>query len=218
MIIDETRMILFIHIPKSAGDSIRDVLCNYGNNGKHFLGKHANYRMAEEALGEQIAFYTTFSVIRNPYDRLLSFYHHLRKPLDLSWTQLQADYPSFNGKLLPEWACDIAMQRSFPDFIKEIYSEKHRESPQRRWFADSLEWLTNSDGRLATNTILRFENLRNEFDDFCCSQAINGRLPWLGESNSPKSVSGYRQWYDPESTEIVSTVFAACLEQYGYTF
>lgn len=218
MIIDETNRIIFIHIPKSAGDSIRHLLCNHGNHGRLFLGKHANYRMAKNELGDQICQYKTFSVIRNPYDRILSFYHHLRKPLFLTTTDLESKYPSYTGRLLPEWACEIAMRRSFPDFIKIIYSAKHDEYPQRRWLSESRDWLIDLNGRVATDILIKYEDLHNEFSKFCCEFGIYGDLPWLGASESPKSSFGYRDWYDDESLNIVTSVFHSDLELFGYQF
>lgn len=217
MIIDDTKRILFIHIPKSAGDSIRHLLCNHGNSGKHFLGKHASYRMAEEELGNRIDFYAAVAIIRNPYDRILSFYHHLRKPLYLTSEEIKKSYPSYTGRLLPEWACEMAMNESFPDFIKGVYSEE-RKIYQRRWFNDSLDWITDGDGQIKAKTILRYEHLQSDLAKFCRGYGINGTLPFMGASSNPKTHLAYRSWYDEESMSTVKRIHRDTIDYFGYNF
>ncbi|MDY6922264.1 MAG: sulfotransferase family 2 domain-containing protein [Pseudomonadota bacterium] len=64
--------ILFIHVPKAAGTSITRALYNLGGVGHY---KAVDARRQNPALFEQLY---TFSVIRNPWERLLSAYQFAR--------------------------------------------------------------------------------------------------------------------------------------------
>lgn len=85
---------LFIHIPKTSGNSLSLFLKDYINNiviqRKSNLGenqgisiicektgkdiKHENINYYEKLYGNLISEYFKFTIVRNPYDRILSFY------------------------------------------------------------------------------------------------------------------------------------------------
>lgn len=66
------RKIIFIHVPKSAGSSISHLLYNNINIGHHKAINIARW------LPEEFALYPSFSVVRNPYDRVESAYYYLK--------------------------------------------------------------------------------------------------------------------------------------------
>jgi hypothetical protein len=65
----------FIHIPKTGGETIENLLKIPKNH------RLASDRRKSEACWEKSF---KFSIIRNPYDRMVSWYFHLRKSLDKS--------------------------------------------------------------------------------------------------------------------------------------
>jgi hypothetical protein len=95
MVIGTDRKFLFIHVPKCAGESITEVLLRPENGGRMFLGKHFTYLQAADALGESIHDLYSFAVVRNPYEQVLSFYEHLRKPLFVPAEELELQYPGW---------------------------------------------------------------------------------------------------------------------------
>lgn len=62
-----TQSVIFIHIPKAAGTSITNVI--YGKRNGHLKGA-----FVKKKLGKEYEEKYTFSVSRNPYDRLYSAY------------------------------------------------------------------------------------------------------------------------------------------------
>ena len=145
MIISFKKKILFIHIPKCAGESITELLLEENNCGGQFLQKHSIYSQAERILGEEITRFTSFAVIRNPYEQVFSFYEHLRKPKFMDLSLLERQYPGSGGKLQPRLASDLAVKCDFPDYVRQLYTD----TPQLHvWMRDLCEWLRNIEGNI----------------------------------------------------------------------
>jgi hypothetical protein len=218
MIIGFKKKFLFIHIPKCAGDSIRELLLSSANGGAQFLRKHSGNIDAERVMGEEIKRFTAFAVVRNPFDQVVSFYEHLRKPLHMSPEEIERQYPGTGSRLLPVWASELAMELDFPDFVREVYSGAHDERPQAAWFGDSLSWLTSVDGKLAPVCALRFERLREEFSKLSADLGLEGELPWRNASGDQNPRTDYRAYYDSASRGIIEARFAPTLRLFGYHF
>jgi hypothetical protein len=82
MVVCHEKKCIFIHIPKTAGTSIEQFLREKNKNELEFIGLKNNrsmqhYRAVELKiqLGYIFNLYYKFSIIRNPYDRLLSEYY-----------------------------------------------------------------------------------------------------------------------------------------------
>ena len=78
MIIDEHKVI-FIHIPKSAGTSIE----TYFNNSSFRIqpNKHDNIYQIKKRFINSYNNCRKFAIIRNPYDKMVSWYFYLKKKL-----------------------------------------------------------------------------------------------------------------------------------------
>lgn len=220
MIIGFRNRFLFIHVPKCAGESIQRLLLEPANAGGLFLRKHATYLDAERVIGSGIADFLTFAVVRNPFEQVVSFYEHLRKPLRMSVAEIEAQYPGSGGRLLPYWASDLAMASEFAEFVRVAYGEDatERQLPQATWMSDLCTWLSSSDDSIAVRRILRYERLSGDFAALSSELGIEGTLPWLNASGPPDGRRSYRQRYDAESRRIVETRFARTLERFGYDF
>ena len=81
--INDKYKIIFIHIPKNAGISIEEALFDKKIGHKSILQFEShNLKKYHE--------YFKFTVVRNPYDRLVSAFHFLKKggrnPVDKAWS------------------------------------------------------------------------------------------------------------------------------------
>lgn len=71
---------IFIHINKTAGSSIESSLKDYGlkkipvNKSDFPHSQHFNYSDYEKYLGEDLLEYHKFTVVRNPWDRVVSYF------------------------------------------------------------------------------------------------------------------------------------------------
>jgi hypothetical protein len=78
MMICRDRKLLFVHLQKTGGMSVRVLLRRVVGMTK-FGPRHASLRRARRRLGSAFADYYSFSFVRNPWDRLVSLYEYRRK-------------------------------------------------------------------------------------------------------------------------------------------
>ena len=78
MIINEHKVI-FIHIPKNAGTSIEEY---FGNESVRIQpNKHADIYEIKRKFKNSYNNYKKFTIIRNPYDKMVSWYFYLKRNL-----------------------------------------------------------------------------------------------------------------------------------------
>ena len=192
---------LFVHIPKTAGNSIQSVLRNYSEdqlvalrkeqdgierfglrNPKYKIRKHSTLREYRDALGEeQFRKLYRFTCVRNPWDRMVSYY--------------------FTPTQRPEsWD-----RKKFREIISKAVS-----------IEDYLRLNENEEDPFANvDYIIRFENLADDFRGLCNQLDISPTtLPQYNRSTR----GHYSKYYDGELREFVRTRFAADIERFDYTF
>jgi hypothetical protein len=192
---------LFVHIPKTAGNSIQSVLRDYSEdqlvalrkeqdgierfglrNPRYKLKKHSTLREYYDALGdEQFRDLCKFTCVRNPWDRMVSYYFTPTQNLE-TWNR-----------------------KKFRGIISKTVSA-----------ADYLR-LDNGEGDPFANVdyIMRFESLADDFRVVCTTIGISpSSLPQYNRSNREH----YSKYYDDELRELVRNRFATEIERFGYTF
>lgn len=191
---------LFVHIPKTAGNSIQSVLRDYSEdqlvalrkeqdgierfglrNPRYKLKKHSTLSGYHGALGdEQFRNLYKFTAVRNPWDRMVSYY--------------------FTPTQNPEtWN-----KKKFRDIISKAVS-----------VPDYLRLHGEDDPFGNVDYIMRFESLTDDFRAVCTAIGISPpTLPQYNRSNREH----YSKYYDDELREYVSTRFAAEIERFDYTF
>ena len=192
---------LFVHIPKTAGNSIQSVLRDYSEdelvalreeqdgierfglrNPNYKIKKHSMLAEYRAALGEmEFGNLYKFTCVRNPWDRMVSYYFTPTQNT-IAWDRKK--FRKAIGKLLP-----------VADYLR---LDKGRDDP----FAN-------------VNYIMRFENLADDFRAVCAALNISpATLPRYNRSNR----GHYSKYYDDELCELVRARFAAEIERFGYTF
>jgi len=192
---------LFVHIPKTAGNSIQSVLRDYSEdelvalrneqdgverfglrNPKYKIKKHSTLAEYRTVLGEaEFANLYKFTCIRNPWDRMVSYYFTPTQNT-VAWNRKK--FRKVVVKALP--------------VAEYLRLNDRKEDP----FAN-------------IDYIMRFENLADDFRTVCAALGISSTtLPQYNRSNREH----YSRYYDDELREFVRTRFAAEIERFGYTF
>ena len=112
MIIEEYKAV-FIHIPKTAGTSVKRYFKLNSKLGKHgCIWQYNNYKK--------------FTIVRNPYDRIVSWYFFIKKLNNLTNTTFR-EYAKTNvlksAEILKpqhEWIDDTVKTLSFENLEKEL--------------------------------------------------------------------------------------------------
>ena len=133
MIIDQHKAI-FVHIPKNAGTSIREY---FGNGSVRIQpSKHADIHEIKRKFKNSYNNYRKFTIIRNPYDKMVSWYFYLKRNLGENYNIIE-----FN-----EWIKDPLKFWHIDDPISYL-------KPQHEWIDNTVE-------------IIRFENINKELNEF----------------------------------------------------
>ena len=192
---------LFVHIPKTAGNSIQTVLRDYSEdelvalrpeqdgierfglrNPRYKLQKHSTLAEYRDAVGnEQFRSLYKFTCVRNPWDRMVSYYFTPTQTPE-SW-----DRKKFRKV--------ISKTLSIADYLR---------------LGDG-----NEDPFVNVDYIMRFENLPDDFRSVCHKLDIPVQpLPQYNRSTREH----YSKYYDDELRELVRKRFAPEIERFEYTF
>jgi hypothetical protein len=192
---------LFVHIPKTAGNSIQSALRDYSEdqlialrkeqdgierfglrNPNYKIKKHSTLGEYRDALGnEQFRNLYKFTCVRNPWDRMVSYY--------FTPTQSPETWDRKKFRRIISKAVSVA------DYLR---LDQHKEDP-----------FSNLD------YIMRFENLGDDFRTVC---GVLGILPATLPRYNRSSREHYSKYYDDELRELVRARFAAEIERFGYIF
>ena len=163
------------------------------------VGDHGNNIEFDESWND----YFKFTIVRNPWDRLLSCWK--QKLAVRVKTSCPEDECRFYHNLL---GLEFPGGLTFAEFVKtlnadNLYADKH-------WAP--LYSLINLD---SVDFIGRFENLQEDFYTICDKIGIPRQK--LSHANSTKH-KHYTEYYDDESREIVAEKYAKDIEYFGYEF
>jgi hypothetical protein len=232
--------LIYFHIPKCAGVSVRKAI-GIDKSTHPFPHKNVSTALAIDVRyttnDDIYNSYHKFSIIRNPFERMVSLYSFRKKQGDLyiHANLFDSDIGS-DGKIWdfnrwiksPEMkgTTDEGMDRMCSDgFFNSYwyYKSKDRGFMGRNYLRSHLEFLNQVDflsnpltgGRLMTDTILRQESLNEEWDAmFKKLGHIPPKLPQRNKSEHKH----YSHYYDDESIWLVSKMFNKDLNFFGYEF
>jgi len=140
---------------------------------------------------EQIAGAFTFTLVRNPWDRIVSYYHWLRDQ--------KFDHP----------AVRLAQDLDFHGFLGAPHTRRSlRDHPY-------AFYMTCADGTEACRAYIRLENLQQ--DALPLWDHLGFRLE-LGVENRSERSRDYRRYYTDGDAELVADICGKDIRRFGYRF
>lgn len=192
---------IFIHIPRAAGTSIKEALELQGRG-------HLPWQYYYLVYPDQWNSYTKFTVVRNPWDRVVSAYHYAK---------MEKSYWHDNlNRIAPHPDYELLSKRTFSECCEILKNRRNllkHESwhPQHLWVAKT----ENGNNSLMVDFVLRYENLENDFKVLCEKLEIkNIYLPRVNPSNH----GNYRICYTEETKEIIGNLYKKDTELFKYEF
>ncbi len=217
MFLSPRHRILFVHIAKTGGTSMRAALSRlhwtdpyaipiHLVNGltrilKYKTGakfpRHAKAIAAYECIGEPFwSQLFKFTFVRNPWDLQVSSWHHL-KGIPASGT---SDLETFEEFLRHKFDWD----RPF-----EYFFEASRQL--------QAHYITEFSGRIIVDFVGRYERLHEDFREACRLGGIPQiKLPH--KRQSARRSKDYRVYYDDVTAQLVADHYATDIELFGYSF
>lgn len=98
---------------------------------------------------------------------------------------------------------------------REIFRGRSGDSTHHLRLSNSLEWVSDADGKILVDFIGRVENLQADFDEVCDRIGIKRRqLPHVNRS----AHKPYWEYYDETSRDVVAERFRRDIDYFGYRF
>ena len=188
---------IFIHIPKCGGISLNKTL--FGTQGV----SHVNIRAYEMILSKKdFDSYFKFTIVRNPWDKLLSAYNFLK-----SGGLCEEDRYFFDTEL-----------SSFPDFNSFVMNWINKKNIYKiAHFYPQSYFICDYRRKNVMNYIGHLEDMENSYKYISRKLDINRDL--LHENKTVlKAKCGYRDIYSNESMHIVGEVYGHDIRLLGYEF
>jgi hypothetical protein len=196
-----------IHIPKCAGTSIdlalRGKLTVNWDENKKLWKQHCTALNVKKyfASAEQWNNYFKFSIVRNPFDRIVSSYNFLCRHME---------YSNFRDRLL------------FKDFVlrtgmfEKMLNQDSVDKPSNNYHQvrPSVDYLFENDS-LIVDYVGRFERLEDEWEFICEKIGAKIKLPHINKNDRKKQ---YQDYYNDETKEYVSKIYKKDIETFGYKF
>jgi hypothetical protein len=199
---------IFIHIPKCGGTSIEDIIWpeprkesdlwmglinkyenKYQTGGlQHLLGTQIRKEVGDVIYDN----YYKFSIVRNPWDKIVSQYTH---------TLRRSDIKEFLG---------MKKNDSFKIYLERIQKRKHVQwEPQYNFVHDE-------NGELIVDFLGRFENF--EKDALTALNHAGIEVTSIPHSMKSQKRRPYVEYFDSESKEIIEELYKQDINTFGYTF
>lgn len=207
MVINNKYQFIFIHIPKSAGTSVMNGLSVLPGNNRKWLGptKHetwlqfsanapARRGIINKITGLSFEGYTKFAFVRNPWDRMASFYRYLKEIRPRHEIDTVDSFKEF-----------LRQADAGTSWIKGLHSMKQQ-----------ITYFINSDGILELDFLGHFEHLSEDFRTITDILSCPAQLPHNNKSSN--TTSDYRLDYDDQMVEIITRLFPDDISTFGYDF
>ncbi|MGK7958799.1 MAG: sulfotransferase family 2 domain-containing protein [Crocosphaera sp.] len=248
--ISNSKKFIFVHPHKCAGTSIENALSRtlqwndiilgstpYGTKietayfEKFNLRKHSMASEIKEVIGEDTwNSYFTFSVVRHPFDRMVSLYKYLQKIKGkdsfIKNIQLKTKIYLYRNKQISflnqhpliqkdgihKWPAIAALTESknFSEFIVAVTkTNSSAAKPQYYGLSD------RNHSQVLVNYVAKVETLEEDWQYICDQLKISQKLPHVNKSR--KNNKNWRDYYTAEDIKFMIETYQVDLDQFNYS-
>ncbi|MEX0643454.1 MAG: sulfotransferase family 2 domain-containing protein [Pirellulales bacterium] len=226
MIVSRQHQFIFIANGKTGTTSLEHALSDLHDQGTFvgacpglFDAKHVPARVLRELVGH--SFWNKcfkFGFVRNPWDRLVSVYHHIRRDTQFNRARFVRHPRSTVVHFIR------ARKYALPDtdrfdtsLIMRMYEiQKNKRMCLAADSAFQYSMFADEHENLIVDFIGRYESLEEDIRKIESRLNLPGiKLPRL---NTASKRNSYRSYYDPEGRELVAKLYAKDVEMFGYDF
>jgi chondroitin 4-sulfotransferase 11 len=195
MVISDRHRCIFVHIQKTGGASIEALLRQSDDTAsRHPARRHLYARAIRPLAGpERWGRYFKFAFVRNPWDRLVSWYH------------MCVQVPTPN-------AFSVYVREHAPTF--DAFLTRAASGLGERTTHNQLDYISDEDGRPMLDFVGRYETLEQDFGRIREVLGLTVELPHVNRSQHRH----YREYYSDTSRRIVAERFARDIAHFGYEF
>lgn len=204
MLVSDAHRLVFVHIQKTGGATITNILREYTPD-VHGLGARHQFAVRGRRKLEAWDDYFKFAFVRNPWARLVSWHSMIRR------AEKRGARPQ--NKL---WRYAQENSSNFDEFIRFCTDEILIGRGVRYSFAyNQLDYVTDENGELLVDFVGRLENFDDDLRTVLTKTGIS--LDAIPRYNRSKH-GHYSEMYTPETEEIVRRRFKRDIDFFGYEF
>ncbi|MEP3653650.1 MAG: sulfotransferase family 2 domain-containing protein [Litorimonas sp.] len=193
MIISHKFRTVFIHVHRTGGTTIENLLSGSDRNAVIHSNQHANATGSAVKLLDKHGSYFAFGFVRNPWERLLSWYHLLNRGVS-------------------ETPIDDTTRRKFHNFLTGL---ARRSQHDDSFHLNQLDYFTDQTGRLRVDRIGRFENFAEDLEGIFRTIGCEFSDPPIFNVTFPKA---YQSYYSTEAKDLVANACRDDISRFGYRF
>ena len=155
--------------------------------------------------------YYKVGFVRNPWDRLVSWYTMIREKGAMTWKKRILGKRRYND--LTQYV--LANSRSFEEFIYNCTDTIDDIDGKKSILYNQFDYLSDEDGKLIVDFVDQFENLSD--DSIKVFRRLGFEKASLLHKNSSKH-RNYRTYYTEETREEVRKRYSKDIDFFGYEF
>lgn len=201
---------IFVHTPKCGGSYVGHVLHRYRKRcvtlNTPELAGHLTWRQYRDRMaliGLDISDYTTFSVVRNPFEWHVSWFFYIRQPKGGRRSGYHVEHRLFQ-------------KMQFCDYVDWLDDPEALQGPRHEMGQEICEWVIGDRGEIVVDTILRQERLKADLAEMRDRYGLMINPVEKQVNTSPRK--DYRKLYSAKAVDVIARRHARDLEMFGYTF
>ncbi|MBX7186223.1 MAG: sulfotransferase family protein [Vicinamibacteria bacterium] len=196
MIVSMPRRVLFVHVHRTGGSTLRSLLLQRLPGAARLGSQHSPITEARGLLGEEFDDYFKFAFVRNPWDRIVSWWMLLRQGPRPPGSAGSTIPDTLEGYLL---LCRDALIRGGP----------------RPFPAEQMSLLTDGEGPILVDELGRYENFDADARRICMRLGIGiEELPRAAATRHDH----YATYYNDSARRLVAELYPRDLRGLGYEF
>ena len=201
-ILNNDKKFIYVHIPKTGGTTIQQVLNNDPNSVCDTLLGHVSLKSIKKVLDEDdYNEHISFTTVRNPWDLYVSNYHYL-KQRNTKDSDFKKEYK-------------ILEKNSFTDFIKFIHDNRdslifNDEDKTPKW-QQLLEW--SYDGEKHVDYFIKLEELSEKK-----LKEVGLNISYTHTKTNVSQHNHYSIYYNNETIDMVRDMHKDDIKYFNYKF
>ena len=213
MLINHDQKFVFIHVQKNAGISIEHTIKKHFPTTKVWHGRHGRASDGINEIGiEKWDQYYSFAFVRNPWDRMVSWYSMIQSakknlPFYKKWTK-----SPFESEL---WNYAINNSNDFESFLENCTDVIFDLGCYKSFAFNQMDYLTDEYGNIVVDYIGRFEDIDSEILTILHTIGIKD---FVFPQKNKSQHQHYRTYYSAHAQRIVEERFSKDIQAFGYTF
>lgn len=202
MIINDKYKFVFVHIQKTAGTSITDYLFKIPET-KQINHSHS---MINTLNCDNYKDYFKFCFVRNPFDRLVSWYNMM----------INKDIHNDFSKYILENSNNFSEFLDLTNIINETneYNDNLKTPYPKSISFNQLDYIIDNSGKIQCDFIGKFEEIESNFNKITKQLGFDIKIEHLNKINHKP----YREYYTLKDIKKLETLYERDLDYFKYYF